>query len=377
MMNKISLRTEIYSGANALNYLTTLEKQRVFIVADPFLIDSDVLKDLQEKLEVGENTSYLFSDIIPDPPIENVVSGVSEVKVFEPNLILTIGGGSAIDAAKAIKKFAEEIYDIENLPLIAIPTTSGTGSEVTAFSIITDNSKGIKYPIVSDSLIPEIAILDTNLVKTMPPAITADTGMDALTHAVEAYVATKANDFSDALAEKAIQLIFTFLPQAYEDGTNMEAREKVHHASTMAGIAFNTAGLGINHSIAHACGARFHIPHGRLNGILLPEVIAFNAGLEGFKNSNLKPAAEKYADLAKLIGLSASNAAIGTRNFIKQIEKLRMKLDMPKDFKGYKLEYNRETKDEIAEAALKDSCTLTNPVQPTATEIKTILNAFL
>ncbi|MHA6252454.1 1-propanol dehydrogenase PduQ [Oceanobacillus sp. CAU 1775] len=376
-MNKISLRTEIYSGKDALNYLTKIENKRIFIVADPFLIDSDLMKGVEEKLKTGRNKSFLFSDVIPDPPIENVVSGVSELYKYEPNLILTIGGGSAIDAAKAIKEFAGRIFQIENLPLIAIPTTSGTGSEVTSFSIITDNSKGIKYPLVDDSLIPDIAILDPNLVRTMPATITADTGMDALTHSLEAYVATNANDFSDALVEKAVRLLFAYLPIAYSDGDNIRAREKVHHASTMAGIAFNTAGLGINHSIAHACGAKFHIPHGRLNAILLPKVIAFNAGLDGFQTKNLNEVAKKYSELAKLLDLSASNPAIATKSLIKQIEKLRSNLDMPKDFKSFSIDNSHETIEEISEVALKDSCTVTNPVEPKSTDIKSILKQLL
>ncbi len=372
-MEKISLSTMIYSGENALDHLKSYEKKRIFIVADPFIMESRMIDHIEGRLVKGQNEWELFSDIVPDPPVENVVAGVKEIEAFKPDLIIAVGGGSAIDAAKAMKEFAMKIYDFESLPLTAIPTTSGTGSEVTSFSIITDTSKGIKYPLVADALIPEEAILDTDLVKTVPPSITADTGMDALTHAIEAYVAADANDFSDAMAEKAIRLIFQYLKDAYHDGENIAAREKMHHASTMAGIAFNIAGLGINHSIAHACGAKFHIPHGRLNAILLPKVIAYNAGVKGYRNADLKPAADKYAYLAGMLGLPDTNSASGTRSLIKEIEKLRTALDMPADFKTYDIEYTDGIKEDIAKAALDDSCTDTNPLEPNKEDIIAIL----
>lgn len=375
-MRRVSLRTVIYSGEHALDHLNSYEKQRVFVVADPFILDSGMIEQVEKRLSDGDNEWHIFSDIIPDPPIELVASGVKELEAFRPDLLVAIGGGSAIDAAKAIKDFASKIYDFENIPMIAIPTTSGTGSEVTAFSVITDRNKGVKYPLVADSLIPEVAILDTELVKTVPKAITADTGMDTLTHAIEAYVATDANDFTDAMAEKAIRLVFDYLPLAYHDGTNQKAREKMHHASTLAGIAFNTAGLGINHSIAHACGAKFHIPHGRLNAILLPEVIRFNAGMRGYQ-TNLKPAAEKYAELAKILGLPATNHASGTRSLIREIEKLRNILEIPRDFKNYDVDDSENVVEEIAETALMDSCTETNPAKPEKADIINILEHLL
>lgn len=368
------MHTTIYSGDNALDRLKSFKEKRIFIVADPFLIESNMIEKVESRLKIGDNQWKIFSDIIPDPPIENVVEGVKGIAAFKPDLLITIGGGSAIDAAKAMKEFAKEIYKYEELPLIAIPTTSGTGSEVTSFSIITDNEKGVKYPLVEDSLLPEEAILDVALVKSVPKEITADTGMDALTHALEAYVATNANEFSDALAEKSIRLIFDYLPEVYGNGDNVKARQKMHIASTMAGIAFNTAGLGINHSIAHVCGAKFHIPHGRLNAILLPEVIRYNAGLEDYLNTNLKAAAEKYAYLARTLGLPATNHASGTRSLIKAIEKIRASLDMPADLKGYDIEDSKKVKEEIAQLALQDSCTTTNPTQPNPEDIIAILD---
>lgn len=376
-MKKISFKTVIYSGENALDYLMQLNGKRIFIVTDPFIIESGMIAEIEARLSKGNNEWQLFSEIIPDPPIENVVAGVSKMGAFRPDIILAVGGGSAIDAAKAMKKFAYKVYQGEMPELIAVPTTSGTGSEVTAFSVITDNEKEIKYPLVSDDLVPDTAILDTNLVKTVPKEITADTGMDALTHAIEAIVALHANDFTDALAEKAIRLIFTYLETAYKDGSNIVAREKMHHASTLAGIAFNTAGLGINHSMAHASGARFHIAHGRLNTILLPHVIAYNAGIQGYNSKNLQPAAEKYQEIAQILGLPASTPASGTRSLMREIKKLATQLDMPKDLKGYALSADNETIEQLAKSAIADRCTATNPRQPIEADIVQILKAIL
>lgn len=376
-MRKTSFNTVIYSGENALDYLLQLNDKRIFIVTDPFIIESGMIAELETRLSKGKNECQLFSKIIPDPPIENVVAGVSKMAVFRPDVILAIGGGSAIDAAKAIKEFAYKIYQGEIPELIAVPTTSGTGSEVTAFSVITDNEKEIKYPLVSDTLVPDVALLDTNLVKTVPKEITADTGMDALTHAMEAVVARNRNDFTDALAEKAIHLIFTYLATAYKDGSNIKAREKMHHASTLAGLAFNTAGLGINHSIAHASGARFHIAHGRLNTILLPHVIAYNAGVQDYNSKDLQPAAERYQEIAHILGLPASTPASGTRSLIREIKRLAEQLDMPKDLKGYSLSADNETIKQLAKSAIADRCTATNPRQPTETDIVQILKAIL
>src|SRR5690625_836672 len=376
-MDKISLKTVIYSGENSLDRLKSFVNKKVFIVTDPFIIDSNIIKKVTERLKSGDNEWLVFSDIVPDPPIETVVAGVTEMESFKPNLLITIGGGSAIDAAKAMKEFACKIYDYHELPLIAIPTTSGTGSEVTSFSVITDNSKGLKYPLVSDRLLPEEAILDTELVKTVPKSITADTGMDALTHAIEAYVAVNANDFTDALAEKAIRLIFNYLIDVFEDGENTIAREKMHSASTLAGIAFNSAGLGINHSIAHACGARFHIPHGRLNAILLPHVIAYNAGIQNNMNTHLQPSAKKYANLAHMLGLPSTNHASGTRSLIKEIKKLRKALGIPENFNEYNIEYTQDTINNIIDSTLQDSCTNTNPIQAQEEDITKILKQLL
>lgn len=375
-MIEISLRTKLFIGENALDSLLKIKGQKVFIIADPFIVQSGIVKEVTTRLDSQNNEYNIFNDIVPDPPIETVTVGVNALQEFVPSIIIAIGGGSAIDAAKAIKDFSTKLFpQIEKIKFIAIPTTSGTGSEVTSFSVITDQEKHVKYPLVADSLLPDEAILDTLLVTSVPPAITADTGLDALTHALEAYVSTNANDFSDALAEKAVQLIFDYLPRSYRDGEDMEAREKVHHASCLAGMAFNMAGLGINHSIAHVCGAQFHIPHGRMNALLLTAVIEYNADLQGFSNSGQSMAARKYAQLAKKAGFPAANIRSGVNSLIQHIQQLKKELNMPQNLRACDQTYEHimEVIETISHAALKDGCTKTNPRTPTHTDIETIV----
>ena len=208
------------------------------------------------------------------------------------DIVVALGGGSSIDAAKAIVYMAKKIEEKQNpdnqkkIKLIALPTTSGTGSEVTQFAVVTDSKTGVKIPLIDESLMPDIAILDPELVKSAPPFITADTGLDVITHALEAYVSETASDCSDCLAEKAAELAFEFLPRAYRNGYDIKARDKMHRASCLAGMAFNLVNLGVNHGIAHALGAIFHIPHGRANALVLPYVIEFNAGIWQEKAQN-------------------------------------------------------------------------------------------
>jgi 1-propanol dehydrogenase len=377
-MKEISFHTKIFIGENALDRLTKLTREKIFLVTDPFIEQSGMIKVVTSRLDENGNKYHIFSDIVPDPPIETVAAGVNVMQELRPSVIIAIGGGSAIDAAKAMKDFSKKLFPEQaDVIFIAIPTTSGSGTEVTSFSVITDQAKHVKYPLVADTLLPDEAILDASLIKSVPPSVTADTGMDVLTHAIEAYVSTEANDFSDAFAEKAVQLIFDYLPRAYKDGNDIEARDKVHHASTLAGMAFNMVGLGINHSIAHVCGAQFHIPHGRMNSILLPAVIEYNADLQGF--SDYSTAAKKYAKLAKILGLSSSNIRVGLFNLIQQINQLSKELHMPSSLKtcGISYEQMKAVKEMITETALKDGCTPTNPRIPTSKDIETILGKII
>ena len=376
-MYKISYKTELHVGKGALQQLSHYKNEHILVVADPFLKTSGTLDAILANFD-DSNDIVVFTDIEPDPPIETVVAGIKSAGDKPISIVLSIGGGSAIDASKAMYYFAKKQGAFSEAILIAIPTTSGTGSEVTSFSVITDAERGTKYPLVTKEILPDVAILDADLVLSLPGNITADTGMDVLTHAIEAYVSTKATDFSDALAEKAIKLVFEYLPKAYKNGQDVEAREKMHAASTLAGMAFNTASLGINHSLAHAAGAKFHVPHGRLNSILMPHVIQYNAGIE-FNNRNRqatdKTVASRYQDIAKLLGCSASSPVSGVRQLVEAIKKLQRKLEMPTSLREYgvKADVFAQYKVEISEAALHDGCTPTNPRVPTAEELLKVL----
>ncbi|HEM3682872.1 TPA: iron-containing alcohol dehydrogenase [Streptococcus suis] len=378
-MYKIFYKTELCIGEGALDQLKSYKDEHILVVADPFLRQSGQLESVLHYLD-SSNQVIVFDDIVPDPPIETIVAGIQAVGNHSISIILTIGGGSAIDAAKAIYYFGKKMNVFADAILIAIPTTSGTGSEVTEFAVITDSQKEIKYPLVSREILPDIAILDSCLVTSLPEAITADTGMDVLTHAIEAYVSTNATDFSDALAEKAIKLVFQYLPQAYQNGNDSVAREKMHVASTLAGMAFNTASLGINHGLAHATGAKFHIPHGRVNSILMPHVIQYNAniGSRGMATED-KQTAIRYQEIAKLIGCSATSPVLGVRQLIEAVKKLQRKLDLPLSLRDYGVSISafNESKEEIAMAAISDKCTATNPRIPTKEEALEVLeNAF-
>ena len=376
-MYKISYKTELHVGKGALQQLSHYKNEHILVVADPFLKTSGTLDAILANFD-DSNDIVVFTDIVPDPPIETVVAGIKSAGDKPISIVLSIGGGSAIDASKAMYYFAKKQGAFSEAILIAIPTTSGTGSEVTSFSVITDAERGTKYPLVTKEILPDVAILDADLVLSLPGNITAETGMDVLTHAIEAYVSTKATDFSDALAEKAIKLVFEYLPKAYKNGQDVEAREKMHAASTLAGMAFNTASLGINHSLAHAAGAKFHVPHGRLNSILMPHVIQYNAGIE-FNNRNRqaidKTVASRYQDIAKLLGCSASSPVSGVRQLVEAIKKLQRKLEMPTSLREYgvKADAFAQYKVEISEAALHDGCTPTNPRVPTAEELLKVL----
>ncbi|MCH4163624.1 MAG: iron-containing alcohol dehydrogenase [Lentilactobacillus diolivorans] len=375
-MEKIQFKTQIWTGDQALDGLDQLNGQKIFLVTDPFMVESGAITKITDHLE-SQNEIKIFSDIQPDPPITKIVLGIKALEEFEPTLLISVGGGSAIDATKAMKYFAKKFgKDKKDLDLIAIPTTSGTGSEVTNFAVITNSEKGVKYPLVTDEILPKVALLDAKLVESAPQNITVDTGMDVLTHCLEAYVSVNANDFSDALAEKGFQMVFKYLPKVSKDGADMVARQKMHDASCIAGMAFNMVNLGLNHGIAHAAGAQYHIPHGRLNTILMPHIIAYNAEMDDGITGKPNLAALKYANLARLIGIQAINPKMAVKSLINTIIQLRRQLKMPASFKEYGISEALfdKTQAEIAGAALKDGTTATNPRKPNCEDVIKILN---
>lgn len=345
-METFTLQPKLYFGADSLSALGELAGQRVLVVTDGFLASSGLLDRVRAHLQGG--TVTVFDQVTPDPSVELVARGVQLLRECRPDAIVAFGGGSPMDCAKAVRWSSGSA-----VPLWAIPTTAGTGSEMTSFAVITDQEKGIKHPLVDDALLPEYAVLDPSLLDGVPPAVTADTGMDVLTHAAEAYVAVGATPFTDALAEKAFVMAYRNLPGAYRTSGGSPEKEAMLYASCLAGMAFNAAGLGICHGLAHTLGGRIHVPHGRLNALLLPRVIAYNAVQSG--------TAKKYARLAVLCGLAGSPRALtGAMNRLLTALKLprTLTVDDPKA---------------VAAAALEDRCTAANPRKPSAAELETIL----
>lgn len=376
-MNSFDIKTKIFFGENALDRLSQLPYKKVMIITDPFVVQSGMVKLITYRLEEGSIQFEIFSDVVPDPPVEKIVKGVKALLEYVPEAVIAVGGGSAIDSAKSIKKFAMDIGGLHEIPLIAIPTTSGTGSEVTAFAVISDPQSQVKYPLVSEQLIPTEAILDAELVRSVPPAVTADTGMDVLTHAIEAYVSINNNEFSAALAEKSIEICGVWLLRAYLDGNDMHARQKVHVASCLAGLAFNSASLGLNHGMAHPLGANFHIPHGRANAMLLPHIIEYNSDINIHSKSKKEylPAVKKYCNIAKLLGLNNFNEITTVRALVNWLQFMLKEMNIPMSVsqtgKVTEKEYMSRL-DVLADAALADACTVTNPRVPTKEEVKSI-----
>ncbi|QGH33059.1 bifunctional acetaldehyde-CoA/alcohol dehydrogenase [Gracilibacillus salitolerans] len=394
---------KIYFEKNAVQYLGKMPKiTRAFIVTDPVMRQLGYVDKALYYLRKRADYVHceIFSDVEPDPSIETVMRGTAEMNKFQPDVIIAIGGGSAMDAAKGMWLFYEHpetdfngikqkfldirkrVYKYPELgkqaQFVAIPTTSGTGSEVTPFSVITDKENNIKYPLADYALTPDVAIIDPQFVMTVPPVVTADTGMDVLTHAIEAYVSNMANDYTDGLAIKAIQLVFEYLPIVYKDGNNEKAREKMHNASTIAGMAFANAFLGINHSLAHKLGAEFQIAHGRANAILMPHVIRYNAKkptkFVSFPKYEHFVADQRYAEIAKVLGLPARTTEEGVESLVKSVCKLAKQVDIPMSIEanGVKKETFMKQVDRLADKAFEDQCTTANPKLPLVKELKQI-----
>ena len=373
-MNRFKIRTEVRFNSNALDTLTEFKNQAAVIITDKFMVSSGLINKITDKM-IGYKSIAIFDEITPDPTTSLIAKGLKFITENKAQIVIALGGGSAIDAAKAIV-FMGEQSGMGDLKLIAIPTTSGTGSEVTKFSVVTDDIDRLKYPLVDEGLLPDLAILDPELVLSVPPSVTADTGMDVITHAFESLVSISANDASDALAEKSLLLAFQYLPFAYKDGENVLAREKMHSASCLAGMAFNEVGLGINHSIAHALGAKFHIPHGRANAILLPHVVRFNSHLRACFGNEPSEAAKKYADISRKLGLPHDNVRIAVESLIDEIKYMMRRMEIPATLwdAGVKKEDYLREKQNIIEAALKDPCTASNPREINTEAIELLLS---
>ena len=406
-MQWFKVPSKIYFERDSIEYLNSMrDVERVFIVTDRSMVDLGYVTRVTDQLEQRRNNVQvqLFCDVEPDPSIQTVKKGLGLMQAFRPDTIIAIGGGSSMDAAKGMWLFYEQpdvnfddlkqkFMDIrkrafrypelgKKSKLVCIPTTSGTGSEVTPFAVITDKEENKKYPLTDYSLTPTVAIVDPALTMSLPASITADTGMDVLTHATEAFVSTLASDFTDGLALQAVKMVFEYLPRAVANGKNdPEAREKMHNAATLAGMAFANAFLGMNHSLAHKIGAEFHVPHGRTNAILLPYVIRYN-GTKPEKPGvwpkyNYYKADEKYAELARLIGLKFNTVEEGVVAYAKACAELGADCGIKMSFKEQGLDSSAwmAAREKIAYLAYEDQCSPANPRVPMVQDMVEILTA--
>jgi 1-propanol dehydrogenase len=364
-MEHFSLKTKVYTGSDSLDVLHQLGEKRVLVVTDPFWSAGGVSRVVQKL----NGQVRLFDGVTGEPTTEQCAQGVAVFQEWRPEALVALGGGSVLDCAKAIRKFA--LPEGETLPLWVIPTTAGTGSEVTSFAVISD--RGVKIPLVEDSLLPDVAILDGSFLTTLPAKAVADTGMDALSHGVEAFASTGATPLTDALALSAVSRIWRDLPEGFAG--NQTARQELLLSSCMAGASFNAASLGICHSLSHALGGRFHLPHGRINGVLLPTVVRYNAGLD----VGLTPAAGRYAQLAQACGLTGSGGRAGVFALLRGFDRLREKLELPKTLReaGIHPEELRSALPQLAETALEDVCTKTNPRPVTVQMLAQLLEEAL
>ena len=386
---------------------TVMGKKKAFIVTDTFLYKNGYVKPIEEKLDEMGIQHTCFYNVAPDPTLACAKEGTEAMRSFEPDCIIALGGGSPMDAAKIMWVMYEhpeaDFFDMamrfmdirkrvytfpkmgEKAYFVAIPTSSGTGSEVTPFAVITDEKTGVKYPLADYELMPNMAIIDADNMMNQPKGLTSASGIDALTHALEAYASIMATDYTDGLALKAMKNIFTYLPSAYENGANDPiAREKMADASTLAGMAFANAFLGICHSLAHKLGAYHHLPHGVANALLITEVMRFNATdvptkMGSFSQYQYPHALERYAECARFCGFVGKDDAETLEKFIEAIEDLKAKVGIKKSIKEYGIEEKDflATLDEMVENAFDDQCTGANPRYPLMSELKEIyLNCY-
>ena len=384
-MARFTLPRDIYYGRGALDELKNLQgKKAIIVVGGGSMKRFGFLDRVVANLKEAGMETKLFEGVEPDPSVETVMKGAAAMREFEPDWIVSIGGGSPIDAAKAMWAFYEypetkfeDLITPFKFPTLrtkakfaAIPSTSGTATEVTAFSVITDYQKGIKYPLADFNITPDVAIVDPDLADIMPQTLTAHTGMDALTHAIEAYVSTLHTPFTDPLALKAIHMVFDYLPASYEGDKN--AREQMHYGQCLAGMAFTNALLGIVHSMAHKTGAVFstgHIVHGCANAMYLPYVIQYNAK---------EPEAKKrYAEIAQSVGLTGSEDELVSK-LCGKIDEFNAKLNIPKTLKefGIKEDEFKEKLSTFAANAVGDACTGSNPRSITPKEMEKLFTAI-
>jgi acetaldehyde dehydrogenase/alcohol dehydrogenase len=374
-------------------------KKRAFVVTDSFLYSNGYTKAITDKLDEMGIVYTVFSDVQPDPTLANAQSGAAAMRAFQPDTIIALGGGSAMDAAKIMwvmyehpevdfQDMAMRFMDIrkrvytfpkmgEKAYFIAIPTSSGTGSEVTSFAVITDQETGVKYPLADYELMPNMAIVDADNMMSQPKGLTSASGVDVLTHALEAYASVMASDYTDGLALKAMKNVFNYLPTAYNDGANVEARCKMADASCMAGLSFNNAFLGVCHSMAHKLGAYHHIPHGVANALLITLVMEFNASeapakMGTFSQYQYPHTLERYAECARFCGIEGKDDADVFKKFLVKVEELKKAVGIKATIKDYGVDekFFLETLDEMVENAFDDQCTGANPRYPLFAEIK-------
>ena len=376
-----------------------MDKKRAFIVTDSFLYMNGYTKPITDKLDELGIVYQCFSDVQPDPTLANAQAGAKAMTAFKPDVIIALGGGSAMDAGKIMwvmyehpevdfQDMAMRFIDIrkrvytfpkmgEKAYFVAIPTSSGTGSEVTSFAVITDQETGVKYPLADYELMPDMSIVDADNMMSQPKGLTSASGVDVLTHALEAYASVMATDYTDGLALKAMKNVFEYLPRAYENGNDVEARCKMADASCMAGMAFNNAFLGVCHSMAHKLGAFHHIPHGIANALLISMVVEYNAAecprkMGTFSQYQYPHTMARYAECARFVGIQAKDDAEAVQKLIAKIEELKEKVGIKKTIADYGVDekYFLETLDDMCEKAFDDQCTGANPRYPLISEIK-------